>query len=69
MTDDRKCDSPKRCVKGIREVSQLIDRCDGYEGDVRRCGKVLQLSGIVTALRRFVSWWGGVMVIGRSKRA
>ena len=23
MTDDRKCDSPKRGVNGIREVSQL----------------------------------------------
>ena len=43
-----KCDScgtrdarlPKRGVKGIREVSQLTERCDGYEGGVRRCGKV-----------------------------
>ena len=40
MTDDRKCDRPKRGVKGIREVSQLTERCDGYEGGVRRCGKV-----------------------------
>ena len=32
MTDDRKCDSPKRGVKGIRKVSQLTERCDGYEG-------------------------------------
>ena len=40
MTDDRKCDSPKRGVKGIREVSQLTERCDGHEGGVRRCGKV-----------------------------
>ena len=40
MTDDRKCDSPKRGVKGIREVSRLMERCDGYEGGVRRCGKV-----------------------------
>ena len=40
VTDDRKCDSPKRCVKGIREVSQLKEGCDGYEGGVRRCGKV-----------------------------
>ena len=38
MTDERKCDSPKRSVKGIREVSQLTERCDGYEGGVRgRC--------------------------------
>ena len=48
MTDDRKCDSPKRSVKGNREVRQLTERCDGYEGVVRRCGKVWQLSGSVT---------------------
>ena len=40
MTDDSKCDSPRRGVEGIREVSQLMERCDGYEGGVRRCGKV-----------------------------
>ena len=40
VTDDRECDSPKRDVKGIREVSQLPEMCDGYEGGVRRCGKV-----------------------------
>ena len=40
MTYDRKCDSLKRSVNGIREMSQLMERCDGYEGDVRRCGKV-----------------------------
>ena len=40
VTDDRKCDSPKRGVKGIREMSQSTERCDGYEGGVRRCGKV-----------------------------
>ena len=39
VTDDRKCDSPKRGVKGIREVRQLTERCDGYEGGVRRCGR------------------------------
>ena len=39
MTDDRKCDSPKRGVKGIREVSQLTERRDAYEGGVRRCGR------------------------------
>ena len=40
MTVDRKYDSPKRGVKSIREVCQLTERCDGYEGGVRRCGKV-----------------------------
>ena len=39
MTDDRKCDSPKGGVKCIREVSQLTERCDGYEGSVRRFGR------------------------------
>ena len=33
-------DSPKRGVKGIREMSQLMERCDGYEVGVRRCRKV-----------------------------
>ena len=40
VTDGRKFDSPKRRVKGIREVSRLTERCDGYERGVRRCGKV-----------------------------
>ena len=40
MTYDRKSDSPKRGVKGIREVSHLTGRCHGYEGGVRKCGKV-----------------------------
>ena len=31
-TVDRKCDSHRRYVKGIREVCQLTERCDGYEG-------------------------------------
>ena len=34
------CDSPKRGVKGSRQVSQLKERCDSYEGGVTRCGKV-----------------------------
>ena len=46
-----------------------MERCDGYDRGVRRCRNVGQLSGSVTVLRRFVSWWGGVMVMGRSKRA
>ena len=40
MTNERECESPNRVVKGIREVSQLTERYDGYEGGVRRCGKV-----------------------------
>ena len=34
MTDDRKCDSPKRGMKSIREVSQLSEWCDGYMREV-----------------------------------
>ena len=40
MTVDRRCYSPKRGVKGIREVSQLVERCDKYGGGVRRCANV-----------------------------
>ena len=43
---------------GIREVSQLTERCkEEWEGVtvVKKCD------------RRFVSWWGGVMVCGEVK--
>ena len=40
MTDDRKCNSLKRGVKGIREVSQLVERCDGYDRCVWTCGRL-----------------------------
>ena len=40
VTIARKCDSPKRGVNGIREVSHMTKRCDGYEGGIRRYGKV-----------------------------
>ena len=40
VTEDRKCDSPNSGVKGIRKVSRMTERCDGYEGGVRRYGKV-----------------------------
>ena len=35
-----RCDSYQRDVKGIRKVCQLMERCDGHGGAVRRCGKV-----------------------------
>ena len=35
-----RCDIPQRGVKGIRKLSQLTERCDGYEEGVMRCGKV-----------------------------
>ena len=37
---NQECVSPKKGVKGSREVSQLTGKCDGYEESVRRCGKV-----------------------------
>ena len=66
VTDDRKCDSPKRGVKGIREVRQLTERCDGYEGVE---GGVEGVTVVRKCNRRFFSWWGSVMFMGRSKRA
>ena len=30
----------KSGVEGIKHECQLMERCDGYEGGVRRCGKV-----------------------------
>ena len=62
MTDDRRCDSPKRGVKGIKEVRQLTESCGGFrevwEGVtvVRKCD------------RRFVSWCGSVTVIGEMRK-
>ena len=50
MTDDRKCDSPKRGVKGIRDVSQWTERCDGDEGGVtvvRKCDSPKEISQLV----------------------
>ena len=46
MTDDRKCDSPKRGVKGIREVRQLMERCDGH--------------GVGVRVKRWDGYYGGV---------
>ena len=51
MTVVRKFDSNDAGVKGIRKVSQLMERCDGHGGDVRGCRKVCQLSRSVTVLR------------------
>ena len=70
MTDGRKYDSHTRGVKGIRDISQLTERCDGYEGGARRCKEVWEGVTVVRKCdRRFVSWLGGVMFMGRSKRA
>ena len=38
-TVNRKCDSHQRDVKGIRKLCQLVEKCDGYERGVKRCGK------------------------------
>ena len=39
-------------MKGIKQECKLMERFDGhyYGGDVRECGKVRQLSQIVTVL-------------------
>ena len=37
MTDDRKCDSTKRGVKGMRKLSQLMERCKEVSGGVGWC--------------------------------
>ena len=41
-------------MKGIKQESQLMERCDGHDhgGSVRECGKVRQLSGCGTVLRK-----------------
>ena len=40
MTIDRECDSFKGGVNNIRNVCQLMGRCDGHGRDVRKLGKV-----------------------------
>ena len=40
MTVVRKCDSHKGGVKTIRNVCQLMERCDGHVGVVKGCGEV-----------------------------
>ena len=43
-------------------------KCEFHQRDWKGIREVCQLSGSVTVLKRFVSWWGGVMAMGRSKR-
>ena len=40
VTVDQKCDINQRGVKDIIKVCQLMESCDGYKEDARRCGKV-----------------------------
>ena len=35
-------------MKGIKNECQLMERCDGHGGGVRRYGKVRHLTGSVT---------------------
>ena len=49
VTDKRKCDSPKRGVRGIREMSQLTERCYGYQ--VRDMTAFVIRSCIVTHIK------------------
>ena len=44
----RRCDSSQGGVKVVRNWFQLMERYDGHGEDVRVCGKVGQLSQIVT---------------------
>ena len=37
-------------MKGIKDECQLMERCDGYRGGVRRYAKVRQLTGSVTVI-------------------
>ena len=56
-------------ISPIKQATGL----DIYPYSTRNCVRskyqTRQLSGRVTVLRKFISWWGGVMVMGRSKRA
>ena len=36
----RRCDTPKGGVKSARKVCQVMERCDGYAGDVTMLGEV-----------------------------
>ena len=40
VTVDRERDSPKGSLKDIRKVCQMMGRCRGHGGDVRRLGEV-----------------------------
>ena len=51
---DRGCDSPKGGAKGIKNVCQLVGRCDGFLGNTRR------ILGGVTVVRECGSSKGGV---------
>ena len=51
MTVVRECKIHQGGVKGIRKVCQFTERCDGYEGGVRRCGKAYHLTEGVTVIR------------------
>ena len=46
----RRCDTPQGGVKDVRKVCQVMETCDGYGGDVKVRGEVLQLS------ERMVMW-------------
>ena len=40
MITFRRCDTPQGSVKHVRNVCQLIQRCDGHGGDVKVLGEV-----------------------------
>ena len=36
----RRCDTPHGGLKDVRKVCQVMERCDGYGGDVKVLGEV-----------------------------
>ena len=57
MTVDRRCESPQERVKVVRNLFQLMERYDGHGGDVRGCGKFLNLHGLLDFLVKACRYW------------
>ena len=49
MITFKRCNSPQRGVTYVREVCQLMERCDAQGRSVQELGEVWQLSGSVTS--------------------
>ena len=73
VTFVRKCDSPQRDVKLLKEVCWLVEWCDGHLGKVRfveRCDSCqdMRLSSCkCESYLKAVSGWTGLMVMWRCK--
>ena len=57
-TVDRKCDSHQRDVKGIREVCQLTEKCEGYK-DVWEGVTVVRMCDSPKEVCQLVGWCDG----------